>query len=269
MRNFLFQALYWITSIVVALFALPLLFIPGRKLLMHWLQLYAKTMVFWMRTIAGIKVATRGLEHVPDGPCIIAAKHQSWGDGYATFSKLHDLAIVTGDHLEKIPLVGFILRKMDAVVVDSCGGASSRDRLVDVELARARDAARKVLIYPEGHLAPVGYHYRYKKGIFHMYEAYGCPVIPVATNLGLFWPGDKWTLTPGDAVIEFLDPIPPGLDKASFMAELEERIESASIALLPEGFELPLHRELEYDPVTETGIPIVPEELPQPTGPAQ
>lgn len=260
MRNMIFQALYWTTSIVVALVALPMLLIPGRKLLMHWLQFYASAMVFWMRTIVGIKVEFRGLDNVPDGPCIIAAKHQSWGDGYATFSQVHDLAIVTGDHLERIPVVGFILRKMEAVVVDTCGGATSRDRLVDVELERARKSQRKILIFPEGHLAPVGYHYRYRKGVYFMYKGYECPVIPVATNLGLFWPGEEWTLTAGDAVVEFLEPIQPGLDKDEFMAVLEERIESASLALLPDGYELPKYRELEYDKETDQGYPIIPEE---------
>lgn len=260
MRNRIFQALYWITSVVVGLLALPLLLIPGRKLLMMWLQFYASTMVFWMRTICGVVVETRGRSNLPDGPCIVASKHQSWGDGYATFSQINDLAIVTGDHLERLPMVGFILRKMEAVVVDSCGGATARERLVDKELARARADARKILIYPEGHLAPVGYHYRYRKGVFHMYQAYDCPVVPVATNLGMFWPGDEWALSPGNAVIEFLEPIEPGLDKETFMAVLEERIETASLALLPDDFPIPEHRELEFDPATEKGVPVIPEE---------
>lgn len=259
MRNLLFKAAYWITSVVIAVLALPLLLLPGRRLLMLWLQSYASLMVYWMRVICKIEIEYRGLEHIPDGACIIAAKHQSWGDGYGTFSQIHDLAIVTGDHLERLPLVGIILRKMEAVVVDNCGGATSREKLIDQELARAKSSNRKILIYPEGHLAPVGYHYRYRKGVYFMYEHYGCPVVPVATNLGLFWPGEEWNLNPGKAVIEFLPPIEPGLEKDEFMPLLEEAIESASIALLPEDFELPKYRELEYDKETETGIPIIPE----------
>lgn len=259
LRNILFQVLYYLTSICVALLALPLLLIPGRRYIMIFLQRYSQLMVYWMRVVGGINIEFRGIEKVPDGPCIVAAKHQSWGDGYAVFSQINDLAIVTGDHLERIPLVGFILRKMEAVVVDNCGGAHAREKLVDVELARAKKKNRKILIYPEGHLAPVGYHYRYKKGVFHMYEAYGCPVIPVATDLGLRWPMEERALSPGNAVLEFLDPIEPGLDKDTFMKLLEERIENASLALLPEDYELPKYRELEYDKETDSGIPIIPE----------
>ncbi|MEM7303361.1 MAG: 1-acyl-sn-glycerol-3-phosphate acyltransferase [Pseudomonadota bacterium] len=256
MPSFLFRCLYWTTSIFFVLTAIPLLFIPGRRWLMIWLQKYARVMVYWMRVITGIRIEVRGRNKVPKGPCIIASKHQSWGDGYAVFSQIPDLAIVTGDHLEKIPLVGLILRKMEAVVVDSCGGAKAREKLVDDELASAKAKNRKILIYPEGHLAPPGYHFRYKKGVFHMYEAYGCEVIPVATNLGLRWPMEEKTLIPGEAVLEFLNPIEPGLDKDTFMARLEEEIEAASLALLPADFDLPEDRELEFDKKTQRGVPI-------------
>jgi len=255
LKKLLFQTVYWATSILAVLLALPLLLLPGRKLLMKWLQFYAHMMVFWMHRICGISVEIRGRENIPDGPCIIASKHQSWGDGFAIFSQIPDLAIVTGDHLEKIPLVGFILRKMEAVVVDSCGGAQARARLVDEELSRAKVANRKMLIYPEGHLAPVGYHFRYRKGVFFMYEGYGCPVVPVATNLGLCWPQSSWTLQPGIAVIQFLKPIQPGLDKEAFMGQLQERIEAASLALLPQDFPVPENRELEFDVESDRGVP--------------
>lgn len=252
-RSILFQIAYWATSIFFGLTALPLILLPGRILLVKWLRHYAFTMVHWMRLIAGIKLDVRGRHDIPKGGLIIAAKHQSWGDGYATFAQFHDLAFVTGDHLEKMFGVGLILRKMEAIVVDNCGGATARERLVDVELTRARQKERRILIYPEGKLAPVGYHYRYRKGIYHMYEAYGCPVVPVATNLGLFWPLDSWSMNPGTAVIEFLDPIPPGMEKDEFMDLLEERIETASVALLPDDFPLPEDRLLpdETDPETE------------------
>ena len=263
MRNLTFRLLYLLTSLFFALTALPLLLLPGRRHLMIWLQKYSRVMVYWMRVVQNIEIEVRGKSIVPHKGCIIAAKHQSWGDGYAVFSEVPDLAIVTGDHLEKIPLVGFILRKMEAVVVDNCGGATARERLVDQELSRAKEKRRKILIYPEGHLAPVGYHYRYKKGVFHMYKAYDCPVIPVATNLGLMWPGEEWALKPGKAVLEFLEPIPPGLEKETFMQILEERIETASLALLPEDFELPKYRELEYDKATDSGIPIIPADAPE------
>ena len=232
MRNILFKAAYWLTSIFFALTATPLLLIPGRKPMMVWIRAYARAIRFWLRVIAGVTIVVRGKERLPAGPSIIAAKHQSWGDGIIMMSQVPDLAFVTGDHLERLPLLGGILREMGAIVVDNCGGTFSRARLVDEELKKAQAEGRRILIYPEGHLAPVGERYRYKRGVFHMYKVYGCPIVPVATNLGLRWPQQDWRLKPGEAIVEFLDPIPPGLEKENFMARLEEAIERRSLQLI-------------------------------------
>lgn len=231
-RSIVFQLAYWLTSAFFAITALPLLALPSRSPLMGWIRLYTKTMVFWMRWIAGVKIVVRGRENIPDGPCIIAAKHQSWGDGIVMFSEMSDLAFVTGDHLERYPLLGGILRKMGAIIVDNCGGAVARARLVDTELKKAAADNRRILIYPEGHLSPVGERHRYRRGVYHMYDAYGCPALPVATNLGLCWPQQNWRLRPGEAVIEFLPPIAPGMEKAAFMETLEDMIETRSLELL-------------------------------------
>lgn len=147
-RTFLFQAAYWITSIFFGLMALPLLLIPGRKILMGWLFIYTKVMTFWMRVIAGIQIKIIGRDHVPAAPCIIAAKHQSWGDGFTMFSQFYDLTFVVGDHLEKLPLVGHILRKMGTIIVDNNGGYYARSKLVSEQLKKNTNM-RRVLIYPE------------------------------------------------------------------------------------------------------------------------
>ncbi len=236
-RSIIFQIAYWATSIFFGIGALPFLFLPHRKPLMWWIRTYTRVMVFWMRWIAGVRIIVRGRENLPEGACIIASKHQSWGDGFVMFSQFDDLAFVTGDHLEKFPLLGGILRKMGAIIVDNCGGAYARARLVDTELKKAQNEGRRILIYPEGHLSPVGQRHRYRKGVFHMYDAYGCAATPVATNLGLRWPQQSWRLTPGPAIVEFLEPIAPGLGKEDFMERLEEAIERRSLELL--GAEAP------------------------------
>jgi 1-acyl-sn-glycerol-3-phosphate acyltransferase len=240
MKGLLFRTAYWVTSIATAILALPLLLWPSRKPLMAWIRGYSRMMVHWMRIIGGVRLEVRGQR--PEGACIIAAKHQSWGDGFCMFAQFEDLAFISGDHLGKLPLVGSILRKMGALMVASCGGVESRAAITQGGMADAQKEARPILIYPEGMIVPPGLHAPYKKGVFHLYAAYGAPVVPVATNLGLHWGREDWALKPGTAVIEFLEPIPPGLDKDAFMALLQERIETASLALLPKGFAVPQDR---------------------------
>ncbi|WP_370336915.1 lysophospholipid acyltransferase family protein [Parvularcula marina] len=234
LRSIAFRASYWLASAFFAITALPLLLIPHRGPLMAWIQAYTRVMVWSMRHIGGIRVHVAGRENLPDGPCIIAAKHQSWGDGFVMFAHVPDLAFVTGDHLMRYPLLGPILKKMGAIVVDNCGGAAARGRLVASELEKAKSAGRSILIYPEGHLSPVGTQHRYRKGVFHLYEKYGVPVVPVATDLGLRWPQQEKKLHPGPCSVEFLPAIAPGLEKGEFMEMLEGKIESRSRALLHE-----------------------------------
>jgi len=56
-------------------------------------------------------------------------------------------------------------------------------------------------------------------------------VVPVALNSGFFWPRRQLMRHPGTIVLEFLEPIPPGLRRKEFDAQLQNRIENATSAL--------------------------------------
>ncbi len=61
------------------------------------------------------------------------------------------------------------------------------------------------------------------------------PCVPVALNSGLFWPRRSLIRRPGTIIVEFLDPIPPGLPKGEFLTRLTSAIETASDRLLAEA----------------------------------
>lgn len=234
MRSLLFNVAYWLLSIVYALMAAFAALSPGRKATGWIIRRYTRRMVQAMRLFAGIRLEVRGRERLPEGAFIIAAKHQSWGDGFCVYSQFDDLAFVTGNHLERFPLLSTVLRKLGAIVVDNCGGPEARRALTE-NAARAREDGRRILIYPEGNLAKVGERFRYRTGVFHMYRDFAMPVVPLATNLGVFWPQEEWRKKPGTAVIEFLEPIPVGLERAEFMARLEAAVEGRTQQLIAEA----------------------------------
>jgi len=223
MRSFAFNVAYWLLSIVYASAAAFAALTPGRGATSWIIRRYVKRMVQAMRLLAGISLQVRGRERLPTGAFIIASKHQSWGDGFATYDQFDDLAFVTGDHLEKFPLLGTVLRKLGA-----------RDSLKQSG-ATAHAAGRKILIYPEGNLAKVGEKFRYRSGVWHMYRDFDMPVVPLATNLGLFWPQEEFRKNPGTATLEFLDPIPTGLGKEEFLARLEAAVEGKTAELIAEA----------------------------------
>jgi 1-acyl-sn-glycerol-3-phosphate acyltransferase len=232
-RSALFSLVYWLLSVLYVLMAVVCLLLPGRKAVGWVVRRYCRRMVQAMDLVIGLKLKVVGREKVP-GACIIAAKHHSWFDGFCMYSQFDDIAFVTGDHLERIPLVRGVLAKLGAIVVDNCGGHKARQALAE-SAARANQAGRRILIYPEGHLARAGEHFRYKSGVWHMYANFGLPVVPAATNLGVFAPQQAFLKRGGTATVEFLDPIAPGLEKAEFLKRLEAAIETRSDQLIAEA----------------------------------
>ncbi len=101
---------------------------------------------------------------------------------------------------------------------------------------RPGGAGRSVLIFPEGTRKQPGMPPDYKPGVAGLYSLLGVPCVPVALNSALFWTGPGgFEKKAGRVVVEFLEPIPPGLKRRDFLPELERRIEAATAALLAEG----------------------------------
>ena len=237
MRSLLFNVAYWTFSIFFTLWAAVSALRPGRGAVKRVVKRYVASMIWAMRVLAGIEL--RGREHLPPGAFILAPKHSSWGDGFCAYSQFDDLAFVTGTHLERFPLFKTVLKKLGAIVVDNCGGAEARAAL-SRDASHANAEGRKILIYPEGALAPVGQYYRYKAGVYHMARDFGLPVVPAASNLALYWPQAGWTKHPGKAVLEFLPPITAGEDKEAFLAALQKAVEDRTAALVAEARGTPL-----------------------------
>lgn len=233
MRSLIFNIGFWLVSTVYVVLAAILALTPGHKGVRWAVRRYSRRMVQLMKLI-GIRPEVRGRERLPPPPFIVAPKHSSYGDGFMMYVQFDDVAFVTGDHLERFPLVPKVLEKLGAIVIDNCGGPEARKDLA-ASFAKAAEDKRIVLIYPEGHLAKVGEHHRYRSGVWHMQEASQWPVVPVATSLGLRWQQEDYQKFPGPAVIEFLDPVMPGLGKDEFLRLLEERVEANTNRLIEEG----------------------------------
>jgi len=230
-RSVLFALAYWTLSFVYAVAAAVAALMPGRAPVAAVLRFYTRRMLWAEHWIAGIKVDVKGKERMPEGAFIVAAKHHSWGDGFVMFAHVDNLAFVAGDHLERIPLLKGVLAKFGAIMVDNCGGPEARKALAE-KAAAAHADGRRILIYPEGNLAKAGERFRYRTGVYYMYRDFDLPVVPVATNLGCFWPQQDFIKNAGRATVEFLDPIPTGLSRGEFLARLEETIETRSQQLI-------------------------------------
>jgi 1-acyl-sn-glycerol-3-phosphate acyltransferase len=104
------------------------------------------------------------------------------------------------------------------------------------ERARMETArGREIIIFPEGTRRAPGAEPKYKFGVAFLYTELGVPCVPVALNSGLFWPRRSFRRYPGVVRVEFLPPMPPGLDRQAFYGRLQDAIETKTAELVAMG----------------------------------
>lgn len=230
LRSLAFTLWLYLSMVIYAIGLSPALLAPHRHAI-GVIRLWARFVLFGLRWIAGVRVEVRGLEHRPTGPALIAAKHQGMLDVVAPFVFLDDPCFVLKKELMPLPFFGWFAWKTRMIAVDR--SAHSKALKAMVRQARDRHAeGRQILIFPEGTRQAPGAAPDYKPGIAALYRDLDSPCWPLATNSGVHWPARGFIRRPGLVVFEFLPPIPAGLKRAEFMAELETRLEAASTALL-------------------------------------
>lgn len=215
-----------------------ILYIPAligpRRFSNYLVGLWAKVVSGAFQVMCGVSVEMRGLEHLPKGAALIAAKHQSMFDVIAPYSYLDDPCFVLKKELMWLPFFGWHAWKTGMIPVDRDAGAKALKKMVADTRNRLKDA-RQIVIFPEGTRTEPGEAGDYKPGVAALYRDLGVPCYPVATNSGACWPAHGFMRRPGKVVFEILEPIPAGLKRGQFMTELETRIETASRALLAEN----------------------------------
>ncbi len=236
-RTLLFQSTFYLTTLLYLLVCLPLLAFPVRYLL-RALASYGRTCLWLTKQIAGIDLQIRGLEHLPKGPAIIAAKHQSTWETFALFPFVHQPVIIMKAELFRIPLHGWFARKFKMIPVRRGAGRAAIDEMVTAAKARLAEG-RQIIIFPEGTRRPIGADPIIRNGVVVLYEQTNVPCIPVALNSGLFWPRRKLILHPGTITLSFLKPIPLGLPGAEFKALLAKVLEEETDQLIREALSQP------------------------------
>jgi len=232
-RSLLFNLLFYVTTTLFVVLGSPLLFAP-RRWAMAALAVHSRFELWLLKLIVGTKLEVRGAEKLPQGPCLVASKHQSAWETFALIPLFRDPALLMKRELFWIPFHGWFSRKFEMIPVDRDKGPAALRRMLREARKRVADR-REIIIFPEGTRRAPGAPPDYKTGVILLYEALGIPCVPVALNSGVFWPRRSLERRPGTIVVEFLDPIPPGLPKAEFLARLTEAIETASTRLLAEA----------------------------------
>ncbi|MBO1081372.1 lysophospholipid acyltransferase family protein [Roseomonas haemaphysalidis] len=237
LRSAVFNALFFLLTALCVSFGMLLL--PfHRNILRRYVQGWAHLMLWVLRVVCGIRVRVTGREHLPDGPAVIAAKHQSAFDTIIWLALLRDPVYVLKRELLRIPVWGRMARKYGAIAVDRAGGATALKRMVREAGAAAAEGSQ-IIIFPEGTRTQPGQRVPYLPGVVALGAAVGRPIIPAATDSGVFWGRRAFAKRPGVLTVAVLPPLPAGLPRAALLAQMQQLIETESERLLPPGYPLP------------------------------
>jgi 1-acyl-sn-glycerol-3-phosphate acyltransferase len=226
LRSVVFNVLFYLNLSVQLVAALPTLVMP-RRAIIEVARFWARSNLWLLRIVCGTRVEFRGLEIIPEGPLLVASKHQSLWETFALITVFHDPAYIMKRELMWIPFFGWYIAKMRMIPVHRGSRSKALKKAVAATKAELERNSRQLIIYPEGTRRAPGDEPNYKYGIVELYAQLGVPVVPVAHVAGLYWPRRKFLRFPGAIKARYLPPIPPGLDKEEFMQRLIRETEAA------------------------------------------
>ncbi len=239
----LVRSLIFIVQMYLAMVVLAIVFTPfaivRRDMALRACHTYCRYVRWSAAWMVGLRSEVRGA--VPNGAVLVAAKHQSFFDILIIFGALPRPRFIMKKQLKYAPILGWYALRLGCVPVDRGKRGQAIKQMVD-GVKNAVGEPGQLIIYPQGTRVAPGAHLPYKVGTAVLYEQLGQDCVPVATNVGVFWPRHGLYRKPGLAVVEFLPVIKAGEEPRVFLERLEQQVEDASNRLMQEaGFDVKKH----------------------------
>ncbi len=192
----------------------------------RFISSYARTMIWLLRVVCGIRHEVRGIENIPKEPCVVLCKHQSAWETLALQQIFPPQAWVLKRELLRLPFFGWGLAMSSPIAIERSDGKGAIKQL----LAQGKERLAQgfcVVVFPEGTRVPFGKRGKYKIGGALLAASSGAPVVPVAHNAGRLWGRKAFSKHPGLITMSIGKPIETKGRKAEEInAEVEAWIEN-------------------------------------------
>src|SRR5256885_17124546 len=103
LRSLVYNVLFYLVLVFWMLVGIPTYAMP-RWAIMNIARYWARSSIWMLRVICNVKVEYRGLEKIPDGPLIVASKHQSLWGAFALRQFLDQPLFILRSELHGFPL---------------------------------------------------------------------------------------------------------------------------------------------------------------------
>lgn len=137
----------------------------------------------WLMQLLGIRVVLKGLERMPNEPCVIVSNHLSAFDPMTMLAVMRGrkLVYISKESNFKIPIVGNFLYHAGFLGIDRSNGVRAM-RTLERAGEMMRDRGVDVGIYPEGTRSRTGELLRFKPGAFVLAQNAQAPIVVVTTK---------------------------------------------------------------------------------------
>lgn len=180
-------------------------------------------LLFCLKYLARIDYKISGLENIPSGQFIIGCNHQSAWETFIFSILFNNLAIVIKKELLNKPIAGLYFKKLGCIPIDRSSSIKAIKTLM-ISGSEAFKNGKSILIFPNGTRSPASEQVEYKSGIYALYKTLQIPVIPAHVNSGEHWARNSFRKIPGTIMLDFKQPIAPGLDKGEFFTKFEQEV---------------------------------------------
>jgi 1-acyl-sn-glycerol-3-phosphate acyltransferase len=208
-------ALVWLFRAILGTYSLTLLFLLMSvaaliALLLpslHWRRWTTRWLARLWLALAFLRLRVDGLEHLPEGSCVLVANHSSYLDGIVMKAGLPPrFSFVIKREAADMPVIGVVLRRIGSEFVDrhSAGGRQRDARRV---MKRA-EQGHSLVFFPEGTFDSVVGLKRFHIGAFVASARGGMPLVPaVIHGARRSMPNGALVPMPGKIHIEILPSI--------------------------------------------------------------
>ncbi|MDR3325841.1 MAG: 1-acyl-sn-glycerol-3-phosphate acyltransferase [Rhodospirillaceae bacterium] len=235
-RSLAYQLIFLSWTTIISISCLPLLAIASRHTMQNIATFWIKICFFLQRKILQMSFEIRGIDNLPHGSVIIAAKHQSIWDTMIFHHLLTDPAYIFKKELLFVPIIGWYLQKTGQIPIDRNGGIKALKLMINMT-RHAVTNQQQIVIFPEGHRQLPGITGTYHSGVAMLYKSLKIPVVPVALNSGLFWCRQTFLRYPGVITLEILPALPDNIERKTLMKVLQDQIEIATYTLEKEALQ--------------------------------
>jgi 1-acyl-sn-glycerol-3-phosphate acyltransferase len=225
-RNFLFSLFFFTGIICISLIFLPAIFLPkkivlfGGKIMGYWTS-------FCLQIFLSTKIIIKGEENIiKNRKFFIASSHQSMFETFFLQTIFDSPVFILKKELLMIPIFGWYLKKIGSISIKRNKVSKENLSFFDDISKQINSSDRALIIFPQGTRLLPKDRTPFKKGPSRIYEELKIPCQPIAINSGNTWPkkGSKKINT--ILTISILKPIEPGLERNTFLRNLENTIYS-------------------------------------------